>query len=69
VILIVGPIWFWNYWSGEIKREEERNLQNMNRHIENFNWQMPEGWKQEQERQAGEWKRLEEEIRRSQIRR
>src|SRR5262249_10035909 len=69
LILIIGGICYWNYWTGEIKRkaveEQERKFQNINRQIENINRHMPEEWRKEQERRAEEWRRLEEEFRKS----
>src|SRR5262249_9298110 len=67
LVLIIGPICYWNYWTGEIKRKEEqkRKFQNFNRQLENINPHMPEEWRKEQERRREEWRRLEEEFRKS----
>jgi hypothetical protein len=69
LILIIGGICFWNYWTGEIKRkaaqELERKFENINRHRESINPHMPEGWRKELERRAEEWRGFEEELRRS----
>jgi hypothetical protein len=68
LILIIGGICCWNYWTSKVKRkaieEEKRRFENLNQHRPET-WHMPEEWRKELDRRADEWRSLEEEFRKS----
>ena len=69
LLLIVGGVWYWNHWTGEIKRQADEEVRRkFDRQMETINPQMLEEWQKEQQRRAEEWGRLQEAIRMSKSR-